>query len=269
MALPARWSALFLFALAASAFAEPAGSTAEIDRLREELGVSRINAPSIEQVFDDLAVLEPIPFDKLWHPLPDHLPQDRARMALLAGNLIADGFLVVKAERASKIEPLGRGLVRIAKGLGIGERLTKRGRHLMEMADHEHWVDIHHELIKTQVEAEAALVALKDDDLVYLVAMGGWLRGLEITSYTVAETYTPERATHLFQPELADNFLDRLRAFHPRLRNSAVVQALEKDLRGISDLVPDKGHERPYTLAEVKRIHDLTREADKIAGAGE
>ena len=92
---------------------------------------------------------------------------------------------------------------------------------------------------------------------------------MEITSGTVAETYSPERATHLFQPELADNFLERIRAFHPRLRNSTLIQALEKDLRGISDLVPDKGHERPYTAAEVKRIHELTREADKTVAANE
>ncbi len=266
MAFSKRWSAsIFLFFLAATALAQPASAPppVDIDRIREELGIGRYNAPSIEQVFQRLSVLEPIPFDKVWRPLPEHLPQDRPRMALLAGTLIADGFLVVKEERASKIETLGHGLLRLAKGLAIGERLNKRGRHVMEMAESERWHDIRRELVKTQAEAEAALLALKDDDLVHLVAMGGWLRGLEITSATVADNYSPERATHLLQPELSDTFLDRIHDFRPRLRSTNIVQVIEKDLKAIRDIVPDKGHERPYTLAEVKKIHELTRDADR------
>ena len=37
------------------------------------------------------------------------------------GGVIADGFLVVIAERASEIEPVGRALLRNAKGLGVGD----------------------------------------------------------------------------------------------------------------------------------------------------
>jgi hypothetical protein len=270
MVLLARWCAPILsLAMAGAALAQQTAPVSDTDHFREEFGIGHFDAPAIDQVFQGLSALQPIPFDKIWHPLADHIPQDRPHMALLAGNLIADGFLVVAVERRTKIEPVGRGLVRVAKALGIGERLNKRGRHVMELADKERWAEIRHELAKTQAEAEAALLGLKDDDLVQLVALGGWLRGLEMTSATVADNYSPERAGKLFQPQLADLFLERIHDFHPRLRNSPLMQGIEKDLRGILEVIGNKAADAPFSLADVKRIRDLTHEANKASATND
>ncbi len=261
--LVCRFVSIVLLALPFSAFGQP-GDDSEINRAREDLGIGRFKAPSIESVFDQLNALQPIPFDKVWRPLPDRLPQDRPRMALLAGDMIADGFLVVSAQRASKIEPVGRGLVRLAKGLGIAEHLTKRGRHVIELADSERWGEIRKELIKTQAEAESALLKLKDDEIVNLVGLGGWLRGLEITSATVADDYSPDRAKHVFKPELADPFLDKIHTFRPRLRSLPVMQVIDKDLRGIREIVLGREGDRPFSASEVRRIRDLSRDANRM-----
>ncbi len=273
MAYLARCCALLLTLFGAcAAAAQPAApvSSGEIDRIREELGIGRFKAPSIDTVFDHLAALEPLSFDNLWRPLPDRLPSDRPRMAMLAGGLIADGFLVVESQRRSKIEPVGHGLVRLAKGLGIAERLTKRARHVTELAEHEKWPDIRKELMKTQAEAEAALLNLKDEDLVHLVALGGWLRGLEITSGAIADSYTPDRATRVFRPELADVFINRIHDFQPHLRTNALIRELEKDLEEIRDTLPkrDRDRSKPLSLSDVKSIHDSARDANRLI-AGE
>jgi len=266
MASLARWCALILLAcLPGTLLAEP--GQREIDRARQELGIGDFKAPSIEDVFDELSALQPIPFEKVWRPLPDHLPQERARMALLAGNLIADGFLVVSSQRASKIEPVGRDLMRLAKGLGIGEHLTKRGRHMIELADHERWTEIRKELIRTQAEAESALLKLKDEEIVHLIGLGGWLRGLEITSTAVVDDYSPDRARQVFKPELADPFIDEIHTFRPRLKNSPLIQNLDKRLKAIREIVQGRMPDRDYSAGELKRIRDLSREANKAIAA--
>ncbi len=261
MASSARWCASLLFYSLAGLAAAHAAS-GEIDRLREELGIGRFMAPSIEAVFQELTSLEPIPFDRVWRPLPDRLPQDRPRMALLAGNLLADGFLVVEDQRTSKVSTVGHDLVRLAKGLGIGDKITKRGRHVIDLAEKDRWTEMRHELVKTQAEVEAALLGLKDEDLVHLIALGGWLRGLEITSGCVADDYTADRAARLFQPDVAAKFIERIQGFRPRLRNSMLMQTVGNDLRDIRDVAAEKQPNRPYTLAQVKRIHEATRDAD-------
>ena len=53
---------------------------------------------------------------------------------------------------------LRHGLVRLAKGLGIAERLTKRARHVTEMAETEKWPEIRKELVTRHVtESERPL----------------------------------------------------------------------------------------------------------------
>src|SRR6185503_20901594 len=117
---------LFILPLAAEAQkARTAEEVASIEHVREELGINEFTAPSIELLFRQLDELRPIPFEKVWRDLPDAQPQSRAQLALTAGGVIADGFLAVAAEKRSRIEPVGRTLLKLAKGLGVGDHITK------------------------------------------------------------------------------------------------------------------------------------------------
>src|SRR5687767_6080475 len=91
--------------------AAPKPAASDIEHMREELGVNNFTAPSIDIIFEELESLKPIPFEKIWRDLPDVTPQDRARLALSTGAVIADGFLAVAAEKQSRIEPVGRVLL--------------------------------------------------------------------------------------------------------------------------------------------------------------
>src|ERR1700732_778764 len=77
---------------------------------REELGVNQYTTPSIEQLFNTLDSLKPIPLQALTRPpRPLHL-DNRVKFALSFGVLISDGFLAVEGEEFKAIEPLGREL---------------------------------------------------------------------------------------------------------------------------------------------------------------
>lgn len=249
--------------IAMAADGDPVGSGV-VEPPRKTTDTLNVSAPSIEQVLSQLESLQPIPFDHLWRTPPAQVPQDRSRLALLSGALLADGFLVVVAQRESKIDPLGRTIFRLAKAIGIGPRLTKRGLRMAEMAENERWAEVRRELSRTQSEAEAGLIALHDDDLVHLIGLGGWMRGLEITTATVSESYSPERARRIVKPELAQYFLEQIRAFPPKLRATPLMQVLEKNVHAIYELAPNRPNDRALTLNEINRLRELSRECDRL-----
>jgi hypothetical protein len=241
----------------------------DIEHIREELGVNDFTAPSIEIVFRELNVLKPIPFDKTWRDLPDATPQDRPRLALGMGAVIADGFLAVAAEKQSRIEPVGRVLLKYARGLGVADHVNKHSRSILEKAARQQWPEIKQELIRTQAEVEAAMLGLKDEEIAHLIALGGWLRGLEMTSCVVAENYTPERAGRLVQPELLDYFIDRVSTLNPNLKQSPLVQTIAKDLKEVKRII-SKPAGAPVAESDAKQINDLAREMNRmIANGGE
>ena len=71
---------------------------------REELGVNQYTTPSIEQLFNTLDSLKPIPIQELTRPPRALRLDNRVKFALSFGVLIGDGFLAVEGEQVKAIE---------------------------------------------------------------------------------------------------------------------------------------------------------------------
>ena len=264
-------AAAFTFALSLPTPAQKPRTPSEaasIEHMREELGINEFTAPSIALLFRELEELRPIPFDKVWRDLPDPQPQNRALLGLLAGGVIADGFLAVAAEKRSRIEPVGRVLLKLGKGLGVGDHITKHSRSILEKSVQNQWSDVKTELVRAQADTEAGLMALKDEEIAHLVALGGWLRGLEITSSLIAEDYSEKRAGRLIQPELFDYFIDRVGTLNPRLKAMRPFQIIERDLKQIRTMA-ERPVDTPMSVEEVKQFRNLAREMNKAIVKGD
>jgi hypothetical protein len=263
MQIPLRWPFLLAASLLlATAQADPKPTEDDIEHIREELGVNGFTAPSIEVIFQELDSLKPLPFDKVWRDLPDSIPQDRARLGLSMGAVIADGFLAVASEKQSRVEQVGRTLLKLAKGLGVADSVTKHSRSILEKALRGQWGDIKGELVRTQAEVEASMMGLKDEEIAHLIALGGWLRALEIASTVAADDYSPERARRLIQPELLDYFLDRVSTLNPNFKKTKLGQTLEKNLLEVKRITT-KPVDVPIEEAEVKQVRELARDINK------
>ncbi|MGV3533188.1 MAG: hypothetical protein ACO1QR_12520 [Chthoniobacteraceae bacterium] len=234
----------------------------EMAHVREELGVNNFTAPSIGPLFQQLYALRPLPFNELWRNPPDTMPQSRAHLALATGMVIADGFLAVTVEKQSRIEPVGRALLRYSKGLGVGDKVNRRARSLMELAAREHWAEMREELVRAQAEVEAALLELKDEEIAHLIALGGWMRGLEITSEAIALSYTPERARALRQPEVVGYFVDRVSTLNPQLKRLPLFKLIAANLAEIQKITA-REESAVITLQDAKRLSALAREVNK------
>ncbi len=236
----------------------PAGEQAHE---REELGVNRYTAPRIEHVFEQLDRLKPLPFAQLWRELPTASSTRREQKGLIFGGLIADGFLIVTAQKQNLVDELGRVLIREARGLGVADRVMRHSASLTELGHAGNWPAVRKELIATQADVEHAMISLRDEKMAALISLGGWLRGLEIGAAAVEANFSRERAQNLAQPELVDYFVEELNTLPPQVAHSPVFEKLRsgmKDVRGILSKAEGSG----LQPAQVKAIHATARDLD-------
>ncbi|MEQ1852875.1 MAG: hypothetical protein ABMA01_14950 [Chthoniobacteraceae bacterium] len=233
---------------------------------REELGVNEFTTPSIETVLQALRDLRPMPYDSVARDPSPQNPPDRAKLALSTGGTIAEGLLAVAAEKQARIEPIGRVLLRQAKGLGVAEHVTRHSKSIIDKAATKDWPGIRAELIGTQRDVEKGMLALKDEEIAHLVALGGWWRGLEMTTGIISAQYSPERAALLVQPAVLDYFADRVSKLNPAFQTSKLWAALSGGLREVRRLaVKDSG--APPTVEEVRSMLALARLTNELVNA--
>lgn len=225
---------------------------------REELGVNPYTAPSIAHIFQQLDELRPLPFDQLKRDLVGAGTVSREQKGLIFGGLIADGFLIVDAERKNLIDELGRVLLKEARSLGVGDRVMRHSASLTELGRRGEWPAVRKELISTQTDVEKAMVELRDQKMAHLISLGGWLRGLEICAGAVESKFSPQRAKVLVQPELIDYFAEEVKTLPPTVANAPLFEKIRAGLESIR-LVPGKAKQHDLTMADVRAIRTQAR----------
>src|SRR3984893_8035998 len=223
---------------------------------QEELGINRFTTPSIEQLFDTLDSLKLFPA-RDWPRPPQALRLDnRVKFALSFGVLIGDGFLAVEGEQIKAIEPLGRELLRRAKGLGVQQRVSRHSKQILDLAKRLDWSGLHKELIVTQKDVEKAMLDLRDEEMAHLLSLGGWIRGLEIGAASVAADFSPERASKLRQLDLLDYYLQRLATLSPPLKSTPLIAQI---IEGLTEIRQKLGDPSAVSREDVAGIQTTAR----------
>lgn len=264
------FSALFLCFVILSVSAQD-DIEAELQRsseehMREELGVNPITTPSIQQILKDLEVFRPIPLDLIDAFNRDAIFNNRFQTALHFGALVADGFMLTIAERSQDVQEIGKSLIRQARALGVGDRLTKRSKSLLELSDKGDWLGMRQELIKTQEDVETSMMELHDEEMAHIISLGGWLRGFQLAANSTVKDYSPVKAQILARTEIMDYFLDRLSTLHPRLKKTELVSTLIERIKAIRAVIIETAG-APPTRDQVAKMRDLANEAESVATA--
>ena len=234
------------------------------DHMREELGVNPITAPSIQEILKQLELFRPVPIELIESAKRDATFNNRLQTAMHFGSLVADGFMLTLAERPKDVQEVGKSLIRQARALGVGERLTKRSKSLLEFSDKGDWIGMRQELVRTQQDVETSMLELRDEEMAHMISLGGWLRGFQLGANSTASSYTPNKARALGNVEILDYFLDRLSTLHPRLKKTEFVKTLTGRLKGIRNLIAEN-QGRVLAPDQIAKIRDLANEAE--AGA--
>lgn len=236
------------------------------DHMREELGVNPITAPSIQEILKQLELFRPVPLELIDSAKRDATFNNRLQTAMHFGSLVADGFMLTLAERPKDVQDVGKALIRQARALGVGERLTKRSKSLLEYSDKGDWLGMRQELIRTQLDVETSMLELRDEEMAHMISLGGWLRGFQLGANSTVAAYTPNKAKVLGNAEILEYFLDRLSTLHPRLKKTEFVKVLTERLMGILNLISEN-QGQVLTPEQVAKVRDLANEAEAAAVA--
>jgi len=258
---------LFVLSGRPQALAEEKPAGAE-DYEREELGVNPFTAPSVADIFQQLDDLKPLAFEELKREFPQATHPGREQMGLVFGGLVADGFLIVECQKQNLVEDLGRVLLRQARSLGVGDRVMRHSASLTDHGKRGDWPAVRRELIATQEDVEQAMTALRDQKMAHLISLGGWLRGLEITSAAVESRYSPDRAAVLWQRDLINYFAEEMETLPPAVAQTPLFKKLRAGIGTIANLLNQAPPEK-MSLTDVKALHAKARELNLAIVAGE
>ncbi len=226
------------------------------EHIREELGVNAFTAPAIAEVFQVLDLIRPLNYEAWKRPLDDAQYPDRIQLALNFGVLIAEGFFAVENEKRQEIEDIGRLLLKRGNAIGVGDRITRHSKRMLALSGTGDWKGLRTELAKTQTDVENSLLELRDEELAHMIALGGWLRGLEIVVRAVNADFKSEHAEIIRDVEKVDYFIDRLDTLHPDVKRTPLISGITSQLKTIHRIFtarPDKPL-FPSDTAEVEKI---------------
>ena len=187
----------------------------------------------------------------------------RAQMALNLGTLIADGYIAVEAQDGQQVKNIGRDVLTLARKLSVSDSVIARGKSISQFAESGAWDQLNEELEATQNEVKKALEENRDTDLITLVSIGGWIRGTQVVTGLLVQTYSPEVAKLLRQPDLVGYLRAKLDQLPQRIRQDKLVVQVNGELQTMAKLVsfsPDHvpGPEEVKTLNQTAAT--LTKE---------
>lgn len=235
------------------------------EHIREEFGVNQFTTPSIRKLFGSLDELGALPYEKIKRDLPETAPHDRTLLALGLGGLIADGFLVVQAQKFSDFENIGRAVVKYAKVLGAEANVTRHVKSALELGTGGEWDKLREELARTQADVEAEMVQLRDVGVAHLIALGGYLRAVEIICVASLEPFDAKKSKALRRADVIDYFLQELSTLEPRLQELEHIQEISKGVEELRAIIGDGPDDKSFTKEEVENMHRTAAKLVKLS----
>lgn len=186
---------------------------------------------------------------------------NQTQIAILLGVVIGEGFIAMEAEDSTEVKDLGRNVLVLTRGLGVGERALRRSRSIMDLADKNEWTAARQEWDGVLSDVENGMIELKSAHLAQLVSAGGWLRGTEALSALILQEYSPERSALLHQPALVDYLEKQLLAMNDDVQSRALVIKLLDGIRQIRTLSENP----PLPQESVRKVYSICKELVPLA----
>lgn len=216
-----------------------------------------ISLPMPGELFSALGKKGRIDWSALLRKSPSGTFTSRQQIALNLGALVADGYVAVEAQDKQQVKNVAKDIKSLAKGIGVEDELVSRGNSIVQFAETGQWDTLKEELEATQNDVIGAMLAHKDQELVTLVMLGGWLRGTEVVSAYIAGHYDKDSAKVLRQPAVVDHFVKKLAGMSKKVTDTPLMSAVRLSLFGIKKAVTF-GPEITPTEEEVKTLSELS-----------
>lgn len=216
-------------------------------------------------------VVVPIPaeifavLDKLDEPdwnsgieLPPESEQgrDRAILALMFGSLVGEGFIAVQAKNSDEIQKIGRRVLTISESLGLAGAVRPHSLAIIEAAGKSEWDKVREELDATQQTVRTTMERLRDDELSGLVSLGGWLRGTNVVTAFISNSFSEDKAELLNQPGLVAHFRTMLGSMKGPSGKSPQIRAISTGLARLEAIITQS---EAIAEEDVNQLRDISR----------
>ena len=234
------------------------------DQLTHAIKTDALTIPTPGELFAALAKPGRINWTAQFRPPVSSTFRNRAQIALNLGGLIADGFIAVEAQDSQQVKNIGTDVIKLAKALGVSENVLSRGNSMNEFADNDEWDTLQEELEATQNEVKASMQTHRDQDLVILVSVGGWIRGTQVVTASIMQNYNQDCARVLRQPALVAFIRSKVNDISPELREEPLVKHVTDQLATIEKMVAFPPGGAPG-VEDVRHLNDaVTKLMDDI-----
>ncbi|MAS96401.1 MAG: hypothetical protein CMO55_24695 [Verrucomicrobiales bacterium] len=238
---------------------------AQEDDVPEKIDLSNFPGEIVEQV------VVPIPaeifavLDKLDEPdwgsgiaIPEDTQQNRERavLALTFGSLVGEGFIAVQAEDSDEIMQIGKKVLTMSESLGIAKAVRPHSLSIIEAAGDRDWARVRDELDSTQQTVRMEMELLRDDEISNLVSLGGWLRGTNVVTSFISESFSEDKAELLNQPGLVAHFREILASMKGPAANTPQIRAISTGLARLEAIIKEN-----ETISEdgVNELNEISR----------
>lgn len=165
------------------------------------------------------------------------LDTNRSRTAMLFGLTVSEGFIAVQAEDKEAVRRIGREVLRLASSLGVAGSVEQHANSIVNAAGKSDWIVVRGELDKTRQTVLNKMAELRDDELVDLVSLGGWLGGTQALASVLQGNYSVEGSDLLNQPELVGQLRTDFDRLPERARRGKVFKQISKTLAHLASLM--------------------------------
>jgi len=162
---------------------------------------------------------------------------NRSRTAMLFGLVISEGFIGVQAEDKESVRRLGRDVLALAQPLGVSSEVEVHANAIINGAGRGEWENVRQELDKTRQTVINKMKENRDEQLVALVSLGGWLGGTEALASVLRDNYSAEGSDLLNQPDLIKQLKSDFNGLPKRARRGDLFTQVSQTLEHLESLM--------------------------------
>ena len=256
---------LTVFAIAAALYFGGFVAAQEESAAPERIDLANFPGKIVDQV------VVPIPaeifsvLDKLDEPewsrgvsIPDEPGDgsDRSLLALTFGSLVGEGFIAVQAENADDIEKIGKEVLDLSQALGLSNAVQPHSLAIIEAAGDRDWERVRDELDSTQQTVRDTMDRLRDQQLSELVSLGGWLRGTNVVTTFIRESFREDKAELLNQPGLIIHFREILGKMEGPFASTPQIRAISTGLARMEAIITGDG---VISEEDIRELNEISR----------
>jgi len=181
---------------------------------------------------------------------------DRSLLALTFGSLVGEGFIAVQAEEAGDIEEIGKKVLDLSQALGLSNAVQPHSLAIIEAAGDRDWERVRDELDSTQQTVRDTMDRLRDQQLSGLVSLGGWLRGTNVVTTFIRESFREDKAELLNQPGLIIHFREMLGKMKGPSASTPQIRAISTGLARMEAIITGDG---VISEEDIKGLNEISR----------